>query len=308
MSLGRTLAKQSSFQVFRLLDRIGLHVLPKHYYTPVQDHHWLRGNIDLWARPVDLTGLDWDLDQQVAWLQTLCEQHYSEVQGLDFYRSVTGRAYGPGYGPVESQVLHCFMRCRRPAQVIEVGSGVSTSCMLHAAQLNARGGLRPTRISCIEPYPAHFLLSTDEIVLQRRRIQEVDAPFFDQLNSGDLLFIDCSHAVKPGSDVLMICLEVIPRLKPGVTIHIHDIYLPFTYPRDVLTSYFGWQETSLVLALLKGNAHLRVLCCLSALHYDRREELRHILTDYRPQQESGPGLALAGAPGFFPSSLWLVTV
>jgi len=291
-----------------MLDRIGIHVLPKHYYTPVQDHHWLEGNIELWARPVDLTGIDWNLDHQVTWLRTLCGRYYDEVQGLGFFQEVTKNGYGPGYGPVESQVLHCFVRSARPRRAIEVGSGVSTACMLHATELNAKDGFCETQITCIEPYPSRYLLSANKIVLMRKQIQELSTTFFDQLESGDLLFIDSSHAVKAGSDVLMIFLEVIPRLKPGITIHIHDISLPFTYSRNVLGSYFGWQETSILLALLKGNAHLKVLCCLSALHYDRRQELRQILSDYKPQEECGPGLVSAGAPGFFPSSMWLLTV
>jgi predicted O-methyltransferase YrrM len=255
-----------------------------------------------------LTGIDWNLDHQGEWLQTLCGLCYHEVQGLDFFREATGHRYGPGYGALESQVLHCFLRSQRPRRVIEVGSGVSTACMLHAAELNAKDGFCETGITCIEPYPARYLLSTNKIVLMQKQIQEVSATFFDQLNSGDLLFIDSSHAVKPGSDVVKICLEVIPRLRPGIIIHIHDIFLPFTYSRDVLNSYFGWQETSMLLALLKGNTNLRVLCCLSALHYDRREELKQILSDYRPQEESGPGLVSPDTPGFFPSSLWLLTV
>jgi predicted O-methyltransferase YrrM len=308
MSIGRQLVKDSSFQAFRLFDRIGIHVLPQHFYTPVQDHHWLRGNLELWARPVDLTGLDWNLDQQVAWLRPLCGTYYKEVQGLGFFRAATENGSGPGYGALESQVLHCFLRSQRPRRVIEVGSGVSTACMLHATELNAKDEFSETTITCIEPYPSRYLLSTDKIVLVRKQIQEMSAAFFDQLDSGDLLFIDSSHAVKPGSDVLTICLEVIPRLKPGVTIHVHDINLPFAYPRNVLENYFGWQETAMLLALLKGNVHLKVLSCLSALHYDRREELAQILGDYQRQEDGGPGLVSAGSPGFFPSSIWLQTL
>src|ERR1700677_3963272 len=157
VSIFRNLIMRGSFQVFRLLDRIGIHVLPKHYYTPVQDHHWLKGNMELWARPVDLTGIDWNLDHQVEWLQTLCRLCYHEVQGLDFFREATGHRYGPGYGALESQVLHCFLRSQRPRRVIEVGSGVSTACMLHAVELNAKDEFCETGITCIEPYPARYL-------------------------------------------------------------------------------------------------------------------------------------------------------
>jgi hypothetical protein len=122
------------------------------------------------------------------------------------------------------------------------------------------------------------------------------------------LFIDSSHAVKIGSDVVHLCLNVIPRLPPGVFIHIHDICLPYVYNRDALENYLGWQETALVHALLINNAGLEVLCCLSALHYDVPERLAAILKDYVPQANNEGLRPSPRAPGHFPSSLWLRTV
>jgi hypothetical protein len=128
---------------------------------------------------------------------------------------------------------------------------------------------------------------------------------FDELGPGDVLFIDSSHSVKTGSDVVKIYLEIIPRLRAGVYIHIHDVFLPYAYPRDALDTFFGWQETALLAALLTQNRALRICTCLSGLHYDRRAELRNILSDYRPQNDRD-GLQ-AGKHGHFPSSLWLLT-
>ena len=128
---------------------------------------------------------------------------------------------------------------------------------------------------------------------------------FEQLESGDLLFIDSSHAVKTGSELPFLYLEVIPQLKPGVIVQIHDVFLPYLYQRNVLTHYLSSQETTLLLALLKGNARLSVLCCLSALHYDFASELAGTLTDYRPQAQVGEGLSEYEPRGHFPSSIWL---
>jgi predicted O-methyltransferase YrrM len=303
----RELIKQSSYNLFLFMDRLGLHVLPRHYYTPIPDHGWLRRNKPLWARRTDLTGLDWNLDEQVAWLKANCAPYYGEVEGLGLFREAATFGYGPGYGAIESQVLHCVIRSLKPPRIIEVGSGVSTVCSLRAADMNKRDGARETRITCIEPYPNPKLVALENITLLKQMLQETDLTAFDALESGDLLFIDSSHAVKPGSDVLMLMLEVVPRLKPGVTIHVHDVYLPYTYPRDLLDNYFGWQETALLLALLKNNPRLGVACCLSALHYDRQEAARAILTDYEPEVDAGPGLGSKGARGYFPSSAWLVT-
>src|ERR1700694_4551224 len=171
----------------------------------------------------------------------------------------------------------------RPARVIEVGSGASTATMLYAASLNAREGRRTTAITCIEPFPRPGFARVRGISHIRELVQAVPSHVFAQLEAGDLLFIDSSHSVKVGSDVLRIYLDVIPQLQPGVFVHIHDCYLPYLYPRDALSSYFGWQETSLLLALLTGNTQLQPLACASALHYGRPAELHSILSDYQPQ-------------------------
>lgn len=309
MSRLRQFARESSFKLFRVMDAMGVHVLPKHYYTPIADYAWLEANKPLWARRTDLSQVKWDLDSQLEWLAHICVPYYHEVAGLQVYRDATALEYGPGYGPIESQVLHCFLRSSKPAKVIEVGSGVSTVCSLKAMEMNAqeREGFDFT-FTCIEPHPRRAFRSVTRIIHIQKMLQETDLSIFEQLGQGDLLFIDSSHSVKPGSDVLTSLLEVLPRLKSGVIIHLHDIYLPYVYSPAVLEDYFGWQETALLLALLKGNSHLQVLCCLSALHYDRRERLRELLSDYVPQNEGPPGIRLRGTQGMFPSSIWLTTM
>jgi hypothetical protein len=236
----------------------------------------------------------------------MCAPYYSEVP-LEAYRSLSGNGSGPGFGEIEGQVLHCFMRRFSPERVIEVGSGVSTLCMLEATRLNQRDGKTASRITCVEPFPSDRLRSRKEVELIPQMCQQVPLSLFDQLNSGDLLFIDSSHAVKIGSDVLRIYLEIIPRLRPGVFIHIHDIYLPYAYPRTVFTRPWWWQETAMLIALLVNNAKLRVLACESALHYDYPQELQAVLKDYNPAPND-EGLSVAQIEGgHYPSSLWLQT-
>lgn len=287
-----TAARLASYRFFMLADRVGVHVLPKHYYTPLPDYAWLRGNMQVWARPVDMTGVSWDLDSQVAWLRGICAPYYGEVKGLDSYHDAVGA--GPGFGPIEYQVLHCFVRARQP-KIIEVGSGVSTVCMI---------GAGATAITCIEPHASDRLRQLP-VTLTPMMVQQVPFGQFSLLGEGDLLFIDSSHAVKTGSDVQFLLLEIIPRLRPGVYIHIHDINFPYLYRRNELEDYFDWQEGALLLALLKGNPGLDVLCCLSALHYGRQEQLKLICPDYEPDKDTGPGLG--AITGHFPSSIWLRT-
>jgi hypothetical protein len=315
LSVGRNLRrglKTFSYKSFFLLDRLGVHVLPKHYYTPVPDYAWLRANEALWMKRSSMVGVEWNLDEQMRWLEETCRPYYAEVAGLSHYRAVVTKELGPGYGPVESQILHCVIRRYRPSTVLEIGSGVSTACMLNAVGLNARDGRNSSRIVCIEPFPRPAFRGLQGVAHIEAPCQAVDAAVFESLRAGDLLFIDSSHAVKVGSDVVRIYLDIIPRLPAGVLVHIHDVYLPYLYSRHALDTYLGWQETVLAQALLVDNSRLRILAAESALHYDRREELRALLTDYRPQPDrEGLGTDMWAndrqAALHFPSSLWLLT-
>jgi len=301
----RRMVKAASTRLFMAADRIGVHILPKHYYTSVPDYAWLNKNKSTWCRRVDLTGVHWDLTEQLTWLEQICRPFYLEVQGLRTYHEATGK--GPGYGPIESQVLHCVCRSMKPRRLIEVGSGVSTVCALNALRMNLADGHHPCSVTCIEPFPSESIARAPGVDLVRSMVQTLPLGFFNQLEAGDVLFIDSSHSVKTGSDVLFLYLEVIPRLRPGVLVHLHDIFLPYLYQRDVLQNYFDWQETSLLVALLKDSRRLEVLTCLSALHYDARDQMRVLLTDYEPQSDRGEGLSPALQAGHFPASLWLTT-
>ncbi len=299
--------KRLLFRSFLMLDRAGLHVIPKHYYTPVPDMKWLETNRPLWMGRSSLTGIAWDLDAQLNWLKDACAPFYCEVAGLEAYKSFMRDGWGPGYGEIESQILHCVVRRHAPPQIIEIGSGTSTMCMLTAARLNERDGKHASRITCVEPFPSDKLRSLKHVELIKKFCQEIALPLFNGLEEGDLLFIDSSHAVKVGSDVQRIYLEIIPHLRPGVFVQIHDIYLPYAYPRDVFAMPFWWQETALLTALLVNNAKISVLTCLSALHYDRTDQLQEILPDYWPAANVEGLEASPTTSGHFPASIWLRT-
>lgn len=250
--------KTISYRGFLLGDRLGVHVLPKHYYTPISDYRWLAKNLDAWTQPLPMTGIDWDLDCQLEWLTSTLDPYLAEVPDPSF-ASVFSTA-GPGYGPIESQVLYAFIRSRRPKRVIEIGSGVSTQITLMASRKNLESTQEGTQITCIEPNPSRTLRASREVDLIPSIVQDVPTETFAQLNDGDLLFIDSSHTVKIGSDVNKILLEIVPSLQSGVYVHLHDIYLPYTYAPSVLHHYFGWQETAMLYALLMGNERLRAQC------------------------------------------------
>ncbi len=283
--------------------RAGLTILPNHYYTPIADPRRLAATRSAWAKPAELRGVDMDVAQQVDWLSSTVAPFEPEYRDNEVYRSSQAGHVGPGFGYIEAQCYHGVVRSLGPRRIVEVGSGVSTRCAMSAVALNAVEG-RPGRITCIEPYPSAFLRAAD-VDLVAAPVESLDPAYFDTLEAGDLLFIDSTHAVRPGGDVLYIYLSLLPRLKPGVTVHIHDIYLPYLYQRDVLDSLFQWTETALLAALLTNNARLRVLCSLSQLSYDAPEALARTFPEYHPQPHVD-GLNSGGA-GHFPSSIYLRT-
>jgi hypothetical protein len=253
-----------------------------------------------------MNGVNWDLDSQLEWTRLVTDPFIAEVQGLQAYYTLMDERAGPGYGPIESQLLHCVVRSTEPEVILEVGSGVSTMITKEAAELNFRTTGRRSKLKCIEPFPSDFLVRDSDISLFRTRAQTADDVLFSSLNRGDILFIDSTHAVKTGSELPRLYLEIIPSLRAGVMIHIHDIFLPYPYSPDILYNLFDWQETTLLAALLTGNTRLRVLACLSALHRDRQPELQEIFPDYQPARLTR-GMRPRGAAGHFPSSLWLIT-
>lgn len=289
----------------RVTERAKFRIQPVHYYSEVPDRVGLVKSTASWNRPVVPFGLPWDLDAQAAWVETVTDGYLDEVLGLASYRELAARGFGPGYGAIESQVLHCAVRHEPPSRIMEIGSGVSTAIMTEAAKRNEAEGRGSTAFTCIEPYPYEALERLDvELIAQPAQL--VDPSVFDVLAPGDLLFVDSTHTVRTGSEVLPIYLQILPRLAPGVRVHIHDIYLPYLFHPDLFGHLWDWQETSLLAALLTSNDHFAVDACLSALFHDRLPALQASLPDMRPHPMDG-GLFVPGDDGDFPSSIWLRT-
>ena len=147
----------------------------------------------------------------------------------------------------------------KPRQVVEVGGGYSTRIAARALTRNQQEG-RDGGLKCIEPYPESRL--TDEIAqnnLIAKPVQDVDVEFFAELEANDILFIDSSHTVKFGSDVNYLFLEILPTLKPGVWIHVHDIFFPKDYPEEwLLEKRLALNEQYLLEAFLAFNTSFSI--------------------------------------------------
>lgn len=126
---------------------------------------------------------------------------------------------------LDAAALYAIVRATRPKRIIEVGSGHSTRFLARAV---ADEGLA-TRITAIDPRPRASLMGLS-LEWKMQSVQAVDPQLFALLEPGDILFIDSSHQVKPGSDVEFLLEQALPRLPSGVRVHFHDIFLPEDYP------------------------------------------------------------------------------
>jgi predicted O-methyltransferase YrrM len=273
---------------------------PAHYYSPLPDIKSLKKNLPRWYKEDTSPGVDWNLQEQLELLEKLTP--YSvEVSSLPSFSEVTHDGYGPGYGEIEALLLYMMLRHVKPSRVVEVGSGVSTFYTLTALEANREKDNVTSTLTCVEPYPndkLRTLVSERNIKLRACEVQDAGFEIFEELSANDVLFIDSSHVSKKDSDVDFLFLEVLPRLRKDVLIHIHDISFPMpALPREhfLFDTYLFWNVSSLVRAFLTFNTTFRIVMCQSYLHHHKPDELKKLLPTYNPETH-------------FPSSLWLQRV
>lgn len=162
------------------------------------------------------------------------------------------------YEQIDAAVYHSMLRRFGPARVLEVGSGYSTAVALDT--IEAHGLV--TQVECVEPNPERLrslLRPGDDVKLRQSLVQDVPIEIFEQLNANDFLFIDSTHVAKAGSDVVWTTLRILPRLQPGVIVHIHDMFWPLEYQDRWLRGRRDWNEIYLIHAYLAENPHWRIL-------------------------------------------------
>ena len=248
----------SYFDMFKYWEKNGFHIIPDHFYQPIPHLQDLSPKI--WEKKSRLVSIDMNEKRQLHFLRKvfpLFKREYNQfphqptVNEYDFH-------FGNGaFDGIDALVLYCMIRYFKPKKIIEVGSGWSTRIAAKAALKNGN-----SKLTSIEPYPYDFLKKGFPGLTKQipKQIQEVDLNFFKNLGENDILFIDSSHTVKIGGDVNYLFLEVLPRLKKEVIIHIHDIFLPYEYPKNWVTKeYRFWNEQYLLHAFLINNNHFEIL-------------------------------------------------
>ncbi|PWT83766.1 MAG: hypothetical protein C5B58_06005 [Acidobacteria bacterium] len=269
----RCLRSEKFREIFPVLEQHGFHVTPVHFYQPIPDTRSLPET--LWERPSKLVGIDMNESTQLDLVRQRFLKFRDEYEQLPTEPTEKpARFYLNNglFGGLDALVAYCMVRHFQPRSIVEIGSGFSSLILSEALTKNNNPNL-----VCIDPSPQDFLShgppGLDSLI--EKRVQEIDFDFFSQLNSNDILFIDSSHTVKIGGDVNYLFLEVLPRLKPGVIVHIHDIFLPFDYRRDwVMEQFRFWTEQYLLQAFLTFNSEFEVLMANSYLNHYHEEELK----------------------------------
>jgi len=177
---------------------------------------------------------------------------YQDIEKLkDPARNDTGYAPDNGYYDTpDTEALYLMVRRFKPERVIEVGCGNSTRITRQAV---IDGGLE-TRLTAIDPYPRADIAHVVD-TFEQKRLEEVDPALFESLKANDILFIDSSHQVRMSNDVAHLFCRIIPALSPGVVIHVHDVFLPYEYPKRFFYDCPSWGEQYMLHALLQGGGY-----------------------------------------------------
>jgi predicted O-methyltransferase YrrM len=269
---------------FELWQSHGFHVTKVHYYQPIPDTRGLL--LSLWNRVSDLAGVDMREEQQKQLLSEIVARFKDEFTAIPEGASTQEFHYYLGntaFEAVDAEMLFGLIRLLKPRRVYEIGSGFSTLLAADALRRNRLDGY-PCRFIAIEPYPSAELEAElpCDVELWRVPVQEISLGEFESLCEDDILFIDSSHVYKIGSDVQFVFLEVLPRIRPGVVVHIHDIFMPVEYPKQwVLDQHLFWNEQYLLQTFLSFNTTFEVIWASQWMHIKHPDLLMKAFPSYK---------------------------
>lgn len=280
---------------FDLWQTHGYHVKPVSFYSPLPDTQELPD--ELWSPAAKSSGIDWNEAGQLRLLDLFHQDYAEEYKNIPRSKQSDQPHFYLGnvsFESVDAEVFYCMVRHLRPRQIIEIGSGYSTLLAAEALKVNSDEG-QLSKLTAIEPYPPKFLSEELPVPINliAQPVQSVPLECFSTLEKNDILFIDSSHVCKIGSDVQYEFLEILPRLAPGVVVHIHDIFLPAEYPKQWVKDWHRfWNEQYLLQAFLCLNPHFEVIWAGSYMHLHHSDKLTAAFDSYDPDQN-------------WPASFWI---
>lgn len=237
---------------------------PGHFYSPIThstkfQHFGDRQNVP---------GIDLNTEKQRKLLADF-KKVYKDQPFTE--KSITKNRYffdNDQFAHSDALTLYSMLRTKKPKRVVEVGSGYSSALML---DVNNQFFYNKIDLTFIEPFPTRLrsLLRPEDkkaATIIVKPVQDVSLTEFEELEAGDILFIDSSHVAKTGSDVNWLYFEILPILKPGVIVHVHDIPYPFEYFDNWIKQGRSWNEAYILRALLIENPKFEIIFWGDYLH------------------------------------------
>ena len=262
--------------------------LPVDFHSPIPKINDLEER-NIWDIRNELTGIDFRPEAQLKLLTRIGDSYSDECKWdllptdnpSEFYLENPSFSYGCAAS------THCMIRHYKPDTVIEIGSGMSSRIIFNALAMNKDQKADSGKHIVVDPYPADNIRDGSIGISQlvESRVELLAPAFFDQLKANDILFIDSGHCVRIGGDVNYLFLDILPRLDWGVIVHIHDISLPYDYPKVYATSETFrqfWTEQYLLQGFLCFNNEFEVLLAMNYLMTDHAEAFKKSFPNYDP--------------------------
>ncbi|WP_407931293.1 class I SAM-dependent methyltransferase [Ignavibacterium album] len=267
------------------LMNVGVFPIRNHYYEPQFDNRTPKLDFSL---DRNLSGINWNISGQLELLERFIYSRELEdipkenPEPLKFFLNNGAFEFG------DAEYWYQLIRTIKPRRIFEVGSGYSTLMAINAiAQNQADDSNYKCEHICIEPYEMPWLEKSGVSVV-RSKVEDIELSFFSKLYENDILFIDSSHIIRPQGDVLFEYLELLPSLRKGVIVHLHDIFSPKNYPKQWLQDEIRfWNEQYLLEAFLTYNNTWKVIGALNYLHHNHYEKLRRVAPFLTPEREPG---------------------
>lgn len=277
-----------NYPMFRAqADRVGVHWRSTHYYHPTYRDADLPKEV---THERVLPGVDLHEDAQLELLKKF--DYGDEIDAIlasersDLVYSYDNNQYGPG----DADALYAMVRHMKPRRLFEIGSGNSTKMAAHAIAKNTEDDpAYECDHVCIEPYEMPWLEKLGPRII-RSRVEDVELSLFQELEAGDVLFIDSSHVIRPFGDVLTEFQQVVPSLKPGVFVHVHDVFTPRDYPEKWLREDRRlWNEQYLLEVMLQNSHRYGTVLALNWLKHNHRLEFERAFPASRSVEKLEPG-------------------
>jgi len=258
---------------YSVLDRFDITILRHHYYSPVVFPRDIQQPLDV---PRRLPGLDFNTAGQLELIRKF--DYREELLAIPLEKRDAGSAayHNHAFESGDAEMLYNMIRYFKPRRIVEIGCGQSTLFALLAENRNREDN--PTHAChhiCVEPYEQPWLEKIG-VELIRERIEKLDVSIIEALEENDILFIDSSHVLRPQGDVVHEYLLLLGLLRPGVIVHVHDIFTPRDYPPAwVLEDRRLWNEQYILEAFLSFNNSFEVLAMVNYLAHEHLGALKN---------------------------------